>query len=332
MKISIIIPVYDAERYLRKCVDSVLHQTYRDWELILVDDGSTDSSAQICDQYAAAEARVSVLHKPNGGTSDARNAGIQAAAGDYITFMDHDDLWSSPTCLQTICDFLSESKADVLLFPYAEYWQDDSQPRCLQAHLDRNAVVNLDRCEALLHLMHKNLLSVTVWSKVVKTSLVRENALLFRKGIRSEDTEWTTRLLLCARSYDWCPEVLYWYRKGHDGAQTSRPIQYQMVQDLKNILLEYIPYAETEISDPLFRTVLLDYLAYPYSVWMAQSMFIKGRQIRQDKKALKPYHYILNYHENPCVKLTSLVYRFFGFTLTSRLLKFYMRRRYRLAG
>lgn len=91
MKLSIIIPVYQVENTIKKCVDSILCQNYKDMEIILVDDGSIDKSVEICDTYAAIDYRVRVIHKPNGGLSDARNAGLGIATGDYITFVDSDD-------------------------------------------------------------------------------------------------------------------------------------------------------------------------------------------------------------------------------------------------
>ena len=90
-KVSVIIPVYNVEQYLNRCIDSVLNQTYKDFEIILVDDGSTDKSGEICDVYAEKDSRITVIHKENGGLSDARNFGIDAARGDFLTFLDSDD-------------------------------------------------------------------------------------------------------------------------------------------------------------------------------------------------------------------------------------------------
>lgn len=91
-KLSIIIPVYNADKYLRKCVESILEQTYRDFEILLIDDGSKDASPQLCDEFAGEDSRINVIHKPNGGCSSARNRGIQEASGEYIAFVDADDV------------------------------------------------------------------------------------------------------------------------------------------------------------------------------------------------------------------------------------------------
>ena len=90
-KISVIVPIYNVEQYLYQCIDSIIAQTYTNLEIILVDDGSTDSSGEICDKYASVDCRIVVIHKKNGGLSEARNAGINVATGDYIGFVDSDD-------------------------------------------------------------------------------------------------------------------------------------------------------------------------------------------------------------------------------------------------
>ena len=100
--ISVIVPVYNVERYLRRCVDSILHQTYQDLEVLLVDDGSTDASGAICDEYAAQEERVTAVHQKNGGLSAARNAGLERAQGTYLCFVDSDDFLDS-RMLETLC-------------------------------------------------------------------------------------------------------------------------------------------------------------------------------------------------------------------------------------
>ena len=109
--ISVIIPVYNVEKYLNKCVDSVISQTYKDLQIILVDDGSTDRSSKICDKYAKADTRISVIHKQNGGLSSARNAGMEIVEGDYITFLDSDD-YVSPTVYEELYKIIKSQDSD----------------------------------------------------------------------------------------------------------------------------------------------------------------------------------------------------------------------------
>lgn len=117
MKLSIIVPVYKARRYLQNCIESILQQTYTDYELILVDDGSTDGCSMVCDRYAQECDKVKVIHKKNGGLSSARNAGIAAAKGEYITFVDADDIVASGTYYYNMRILLANPDIDIIEYP-----------------------------------------------------------------------------------------------------------------------------------------------------------------------------------------------------------------------
>ena len=123
MKLSIIVPVYKVRRHLQKCIESILQQTYTDYELILVDDGSTDGSAAICDRYAQECDKVKVIHKKNGGLSSARNAGIAAARGEYITFVDGDDTVATGTYYYNMRILMSHPDIDILEYPINKYYE-----------------------------------------------------------------------------------------------------------------------------------------------------------------------------------------------------------------
>ena len=117
MKLSIIVPVYKVRRHLQRCIESILQQTYTDYELILVDDGSPDNCGAICDRYAQECDKVKVIHKKNGGLSSARNAGIAAAKGEYITFVDGDDTIASGTYYYNMRILQSNPDIDILEYP-----------------------------------------------------------------------------------------------------------------------------------------------------------------------------------------------------------------------
>ena len=125
MLISIIVPVYNMEEYLHECVDSILSQTFKDYEIVLVDDGSVDTSPALCDQLAKEHSNIKVVHKPNGGLGSARNAGVSNAAGDYIFFVDADDFLNDANCLQRLSLHLKEREyPDLLLFNMSYYYAD----------------------------------------------------------------------------------------------------------------------------------------------------------------------------------------------------------------
>ena len=118
-KVSIIVPVYKAEKYLHRCVDSILAQTFTDFELLLIDDGSPDNSGTICDRYAAADPRVHVFHKPNGGVSSARQCGLDNAQGEYTIHADPDD-WVEPDMLQELYTEAQRTNADMVICDFLQ--------------------------------------------------------------------------------------------------------------------------------------------------------------------------------------------------------------------
>lgn len=117
-QISVIVPIYNVERYIRQCIDSILVQTFTDFELLLIDDGSPDGCPAICDEYAQKDARIRVIHKPNGGISSARNRGIDEACGKWLIFLDSDDTWADPNCLQKLYSYTKKLNLDLVRFEY----------------------------------------------------------------------------------------------------------------------------------------------------------------------------------------------------------------------
>lgn len=178
--VSIIVPIYKVERYLCACIDSVLSQTYGDYELILVDDGSPDNCGSICDAYAEKDSRIRVVHKPNGGLSDARNAGLDAAAGKYIYFLDADDS-IQPDLLETLVPHL-EQGADLVTFSLRGFYDDGT---LLPPSIRQAGDYLTDTPEKRLQFLHRVLLQGKIgwdaWSRI----FVREK--IERYGLRFAD-------------------------------------------------------------------------------------------------------------------------------------------------
>lgn len=139
--ISVIVPVYNVEKYLEECVESVLSQTFTDYELLLIDDGSTDSSGDLCDQIAKRDTRVRVFHKSNGGLSSARNKGMDEAEGDWIVFLDSDDKWADKDGLGRLYDYATRNNLDALRFEY-QSMNDDMTVRLPQKVTDKQMCCN----------------------------------------------------------------------------------------------------------------------------------------------------------------------------------------------
>lgn len=203
--VSVIIPIYNVAAYLRKCLDSVVEQTYRHLEIILVDDGSPDDCPYICDEYARKDSRIKVIHKPNGGISDARNAGIDAATGYYIGFVDSDD-WLAPEMYATLVACAQKHEADIAIcaFYYAE--GRNLSPSCDKHQED----LLLGREEALKLLFRDDLVKNYVWNRIYRRELFE--GIRFPVGRKYEDIPVSYRLFDRIRTFAFVNIPLYYYR------------------------------------------------------------------------------------------------------------------------
>jgi len=204
--ISVIVPVYNVAEYLSACVQSVQGQSYAHWELLLVDDGSTDGSGPLCDGFAAGDPRIRVIHKENGGSSFARNAGIKAAKGDRLIFLDSDDYWAHPAFLETVAAHCREDNLVVWGFQRCPEhgrvlledprWQtEEFSFRADYGYLFRNGILLASACFI-----------------AVPRAFFRDDRLLFVPGETSEDVEWTAALLRSAEGITVLRESVYAYR------------------------------------------------------------------------------------------------------------------------
>ena len=169
-KISIIIPVYKVEKYLEKCLDSVLNQTFSDFELLLIDDGSPDRSGEICDAFAAKDSRVIVIHQENGGPSKARNTGIEAAKGDYIGFVDADD-YPEPQMYETLYRNITEYQADISIIGFTKVF--DGYRRTYD--YDKMERVLLDQKGALREALRGIKYATVPWDKLYRRELLHNH-------------------------------------------------------------------------------------------------------------------------------------------------------------
>ena len=206
-KISIIIPIYNVEDYLPQCIDSVMNQTYENLDIILVDDGSPDSCPQICDDYALKDDRIKEIHQQNGGLSDARNAGVKIATGDFIAFVDSDDLVSLDFCQKLLAAALNNS-AEIVECNYLKFKTEREISTVANNCNNGNEI--FDTQNALQFLMRENLKQV-VWNKLYRLGVVKN--IQFPKGIINEDEFWTYKVFGNARKIMKIPDVLYFYRQ-----------------------------------------------------------------------------------------------------------------------
>jgi glycosyltransferase involved in cell wall biosynthesis len=184
-------------------VDSLLKQSYKDFELILVDDGSPDNCGVICDEYAAADSRVRVVHKPNGGLSDARNAGMEIARGEYIAFVDSDD-WVAPNYLERLLCAMIESGADICECDILRTGGEEDIPS-----FEQRTPVVFSTTDAMEQLIHDGAFHQHVWNKLYRRNVIAD--ILFPKGKTNEDEFWTYQVFGNAAKISKIPDVLYYY-------------------------------------------------------------------------------------------------------------------------
>ncbi len=324
-RFSIIVPVYNVEKYVDICLKSILKQTYTNYEVILIDDGSTDKCPLICDEYSESYSNIKVIHKKNGGLSSARNEGLKAAEGDFICFLDSDDYWIDNNCLMNIASTLSESVSDVVVLKYVRY--DERTGKFTKGSKD---IKRRDFQYKEYDLMLKNLVAYQLydscaWDKVIRAELFKKNDLNFREGIIAEDLDWSARVMLAAKSITLVDDPVYVYRVGRKGAITGT-LKLKNLVDTK-LSIDNCLNVDLRQYSKVFRNAYLSYVAYKYVIWMAE-----GNQVEDDEKhylieEMKKKQWLLGYDLSPKVKAVKYVFKLLGYDKTASLLGMFLKRR-----
>ena len=250
VKLSFIVPVYNVEPYLRKCVFSLIHQDLRDYEIVLVDDGSTDGSGKICDELSETirdeRLAIRVIHRENGGLSSARNAGLKVARGEYVCFVDSDDYWEE-NVLGGLMAQAERDNLDVLRFDYQnvnernEVFEPNKAPR----HIDRsNEVVDGETylntrmgyaCYAVMYIMH------------------REIVPSFTEGIHFEDVDWLPRMMIGAKRVNSTTKVVYNYLARQGSITQVQGDKEKLRKNIEDRMAIIEQYGEYNAQYPLCR-------------------------------------------------------------------------------
>lgn len=232
--VSVILPVYQVIEYVDECIASILAQTFSDFELIIVDDGSTDGTGEKCDAWAEKDGRIAVIHKANAGQSAARNTGIARARGEYLLFVDSDD-YIRPSLIGMALERLHESQSDICFFKYELLKPDGSMEPYKEAPLFPQ-VTCCDASQALIFLFRQQLHHYP-WSRIAKTALYSEDPAFFPEGRIMEDVATTARLITRANQVSFLDENLYVYREreGSTISQWSHRLTVDSVAALSDI-------------------------------------------------------------------------------------------------
>lgn len=246
--VSIIIPVYNVEKYLSKCLDSVINQTYYNLEIILVDDGSTDSSGKICDEYMHSDKRVKVVHQKNGGLSNARNTGLNIFDGKYVTFIDSDD-FVEQTYIERLYQIIQKSEADIAVVSFELFYEFQ---KIQTVKVDALEVKEYSNIEAIADMWYQKNINTSAWAKLYERKLFSD--IRYPDGMIYEDLGTTYKLFFASNKVAYSSEKLYYYLQRRDSImqykfsvkKIDRIVISQEILDWVNEnCLELIPAAET---------------------------------------------------------------------------------------
>ena len=251
--VSIIVPVYNVEKYLSKCLDSLIAQTYKNIEIIVVDDGATDSCPQICDDYKKKDSRIIVVHKENGGLSDARNEGLKYVSGDYISFVDSDD-YVSPFYVEILINLAEERDADISICNYLRVFENEETQQT--ENLDY-LVKEFNRDEALFALFNKDLKAqfTIACSKLYRVEVFKN--IRFPKGRTYEDSATAHKVYNQSRKVVYADVSLYFYLLRQGSIKTSEQFKkFDIIDAIYDRVVFFQKYGNKE----LLKMSYYDYL------------------------------------------------------------------------
>ncbi len=228
--VSVIVPVYNTEKYLRRCLDSILAQTFTDWECLVIDDGSTDTSPAICDEYAAADTRFRVFHKQNGGVSSARNVGLENVHGEWVTFVDADDYYASNNAISLMYGKAMKESADVVLIDFYMQFRDRQVTCSLPQWEQEHKVTSLRK--------YISLTWTCVWFLFTRRDMIRENNIKFEEDLTfSEDFLFVLNVLYRASKVTNLRNSLYCYFRINEESCLHNISQSKILSEQKAYLL-----------------------------------------------------------------------------------------------
>lgn len=305
--VSVIVPVYNVEKYLDQCVRSITNQTCRDIEIILVDDGSKDKSGRMCDEWARRDKRVKVIHKENSGISDTRNLGIENARGDWILFIDSDDWYEKENHIETLLSFAKQNDSDIVCFNYKRFFE---KTQAFSDTLCHSEMPN----PSLLYMVDNKIFTSSACLKLIKKSILTENNIFFEKGVLSEDIEFNAKFLLTTGKISFCEDCVYVYRLRENSITNS--VSPKHVENIIHII------RKLSQADP--RTEEYNsFLAFQYC-----TLLINAHIAKVDRKTFREvfsYKWLLQYNSGRIVKLVHTVSRITGIRLCSYILYIYFK-------
>lgn len=274
--VSVVIPVYNVEKYLKECLDSVLAQTFKDLQVILVDDGSTDQSGKICDEYAAKDDRVTVIHQSNKGAAEAKNTALEQIKGEYFVFVDSDDYLEN-NMIETLLTAAKKAQADIVECGFIDEYKQKSQVHELTSENKEYTM------KSYMKYYIENWNASLLWNKIFKTDVLKD--IRFRHERRCIDDEFFTyKLVLKSEKIVVIPGAYYHYRKRKSGAVGNEKNQAQITLDVIEMMRER--YDTIAKHDAELGKIYL-YHMDDFCLYMLNEYKIDNLRIKAIKKLIK---------------------------------------------
>lgn len=321
MFFSVILPVYNVEKYLNECVDSILKQSFKNYEIILVDDGSTDASGAICDDYRQKYPdTIKVLHKPNGGQADARNKGMEIASGEYIIYLDSDDFLTSDAFLNDVYGEIQNRNSDIVLYKFSKFHDGTKKMQSCEFSLaDISTIANSD--ELLLELVKRDAYYGMAWIKAFRREISQSNNITFDKDLVCEDMDWYFSLVLSVNKITVIDKSYIAYRQ-RSGSVTAM-VKLRSLTDFLLTLEKWSEIIQSATISETKKKALMGALAKYYSNMLVTYVRLKDRQKKQYIGRIKALSYLLDYSLSSRPQKIRKVYRCCGFCGVTSLLKLY---------
>ena len=313
MRFSVIVPAYNVQDYIVSCVDSILKQSFKDYEIVLVNDGSTDATFEHCEELSKKNGCIKLVNKENGGLSSARNAGIKKALGDYLLFLDGDDFWRDDNFLENLNCIIETNSPDTIIFPYS-YYYDKDRIKEYQFNLSEISSSSNNFSDNLYSLIDNGIWYPSACNKCIRRGIVAINNISFPLNMTSEDVKWCFELSQHIASYYIYNKGVYMYRQNREGS-ISYKLKMKNLEDLF-LNIENVLSGSKKIRDADYL-----YLSHYYLEVIPYVMpFLKNPNV---KRMLSKYKWLSKYSKNTRNIKKRIIYfclTYMGFRLSSLLL------------
>lgn len=315
--ISIIIPIYKVEEYLPRCINSIISQTYKNLEIILVDDGSPDKCPTICDEYAQTDNRIKVIHKTNGGLSSARNAGLEMASGEWIAFLDSDD-WVEPKMYEVLYDLAVRHNADISSCSSRNCYPGTTAPPIVHGV---DTEIEFDTDGIIKDMLHQTYIRFEVWNKLWKRSLIGD--VRFKVGQVAEDVYFDRVLFMRTNKIVHTTRVLHNYLVDRPGATNSTfKVARLGIFDEFDAWIEYLKGKDKNTQADMVGCIAITYAMSAY--WGAINTKQDDNIIEKTRNAFEHFYDITKhspYRKKYSIELFHLSPKLYNCLVSSKLYK-----------